>query len=162
MKRVVAVAVSFVLVLAVGSQVFGLSEDLREARIFFRKDFDKQTVERVERVLKHKDFKFQGGLVSYWEPHFGTTLVYNGDSKSLNAFVGELSRVPGMRVKVSFSKDLSKETRGFPKAGSWWVKYSHLTPDVLTVRVNLAASELDPEQLEFWSTLSGVETRTRD
>jgi hypothetical protein len=88
-------------------------------------------------------------LISYWEPAWSTTLVYGGNTKTLNDFLGELRQIPGFHVKVTLARDLSKETGSALQAGSWWVKYSHVTPDTLTVRVNLASAEINLEQLEL-------------
>src|SRR5439155_5374953 len=112
------------------------------------KGYDQQKAEQVLRVLRGEKLIFRGGLISYWSPDWSTTLVYGGDTKALNAFLMELSSLSGLRVKVSFSKDLDRESGSALRSGSWWVKYSHVTPDVLTVRINLAAAEIDPAQFE--------------
>jgi hypothetical protein len=130
---------------------WGLSREVRYPEIFFPKSFNQKTADQIHRVLRGDKLDFQGGLISYWEPQWSTTLVYGGDTRALKAFLAELSAVPGMHVKVSFSKDLSKETGSALRAGSWWVKYSHVTPNVVTVRINLAASGIDPSELELWS-----------
>ena len=121
---------------------FGLSEGLPEPKIGFPKEFDAKRAEQLEAVLRSDKYKYLGGLTSYWPPDWGTTLVYGGDGKSLEGFLAAMSGVKGMAVRVTFSPDLSKETGSALKAGSWWVVYSHATPDVITVRVNLSAEEL--------------------
>jgi hypothetical protein len=130
---------------------WALSEEVTHPKIFFPKPFDEKKAEQIHRALRGEKLGFQGGLISYWEPTWSTTLVYGGDTAALQTLLKDLSAVAGMRVKVSFSKDLSKETGSALRAGSWWVKYSHVTPDVLTVRINLAAKEIDPSQLELWA-----------
>jgi hypothetical protein len=133
------------------TSVFALSEELRQPKIFFRRGYDTNRTEKVTAVLTSKEFKYKTGLTSYWEPDFATTLVYEGDAKSLSEFVAALNRVPGMKVALTFSPDLSKEMGSALTAGSWWVKYRHTEPDTLTVRVNLAAEMLGKEKftLEF-------------
>jgi hypothetical protein len=126
-----------------------LSEQLHSPRIFFAKNYDPQKADVIAAVLKDPQFKFRDGLTSYWEPHFATTLAYDGDTKSLNTFLGNLSHIQGLHVLVTFSKDLAKETHSFPQAGSWWVEYRHTAPDTVTVRVNLASKEIDVEQLRL-------------
>jgi hypothetical protein len=126
-----------------------LSRELREPEVFWPKGFDEKTAHAVTAVLKDARFKFKSGLVSYWEPKFETTLAYDGDAGSLNAFVAALSKVNGVNVKVTFAKDLSKETHGYPPAGTWWVMYAHDAPNDVIVRVNLADPKLDIAKLEL-------------
>lgn len=133
------------------TQAVALSEKLSEPNIFLPKTYDQKKAERIAQVLHNKQFKFLDGLTSYWPPHFATTLVYEGDTTALKRFLDELARVPGIKVRVTFSKDLAKEAGTGHGVGSWWVMYSHATPDVLTVRVNMAAAGIHPEQLELWA-----------
>ncbi len=124
-----------------------LSEMLSSPKIHFPAKYDEERARKVETVLKSKALKFLGGLVSYWEPEWSTTLVYDGDAESLNGLLAELHQVPGLAVQVTFSPDLSKETGSALQAGSWWVTYSHTKPDTITVRVNLAAETLEGDGL---------------
>jgi hypothetical protein len=135
--------------LLVTRQTLALSETLHEPAIRFPAGVDAARARAVEAVLKDKHFKFVDGLVSHWEPDWATTLVYDGDTRSLDEFLRDLSRVKGMRVRVTFSRDLSKETGTGLKSGSWWVNYRATTPDTLTVRVNLAAAGIDVDKLEL-------------
>ena len=100
-------------------------------------------------VLRSDRFKYLGGLTSYWEPEWSTTLVYEGDGKALAAFLAALNEVKGMNVRLTFSADLSKETGSALQAGSWWVKYSHTMPNTITVRINLAAEALGRDRFEL-------------
>jgi hypothetical protein len=154
-KKALAVAVAFTALVSVVKPVFALSVALDHPEIFFPKQYDQRKAEQALQVLRSKKLIFRGGLISYWPPDWSTTLVYGGNTKALNAFLTELSGVPGLRVKVSFSRDLDKESGSALRSGSWWVKYSHVTPDVLTVRINLAAAEIVPDQLEMWSAPVG-------
>jgi hypothetical protein len=126
-----------------------LSESLPQPRIYFPKGFDTNRAERVHSVLRSDKFKYLDGLVSYWEPEWSTTLVYEGDSPTLTAFLSALSKIEGFDLRLTFSHDLSKETGSALSAGSWWVKYSHITPDTITVRVNLAADSLGRDKFEL-------------
>jgi hypothetical protein len=100
-------------------------------------------------VLRSKEFKYLNGLTSYWPPEWPTTLVYDGNAEKLHAFIAALNKVGGVTVRLTFSRDLSKETGSALSAGSWWVKYSHTTPDTITVRINLAAESLGRDQFEL-------------
>lgn len=126
---------------------WALSVALPTPDIRFPADFNPEKVKAIETVLCKKQFQYLGGLYSDWEPAFSSTLVYEGNTDSLLAMVHELGKVQGMHVKVTVSRDLSKETGSALRAGSWWVIYSHVTPDVLTVRVNLAAKDIDISKL---------------
>jgi hypothetical protein len=127
-----------------------LSEYLRSPKIFFPKAFDAKKGEEIVKVLSKKESRFLDGLVSYWQPQWSTTLAYGGDTSALNAQLADLSRVPGMRVKVTLAPDLAKEVGTGHQVGNWWVKYKHTAPDVLEVRINLASKELDFGKLELW------------
>ena len=89
-------------------------------------------------------------MISYWEPDWSTTLVFAGDGQALQQQLADLARVDGLRVKVTLSRDLSKETGSALQSGSWFVKYRHTAPDVLEVRVNLASEQIDLKKLELW------------
>jgi hypothetical protein len=99
--------------------------------------------------VQDKQFKFLAGGISYWEPDWSTTLVYGGDTKALNAFLHKLTQVRAVRVRVTFANDLAKEHKSAYPAGSWSVQYKHTAPDMLAVRINLAAEGIDPENLDL-------------
>lgn len=141
MKRHIAVTL-VAAALAATQFALGLSEDLPQPKIFFPKHYDTNRAEQVHSVLRSDRFKYLGGLTSYWEPKFSTTLVYDGDAQSLTAFLAALNEVKGITVRLTFSSDLSRETGTALRAGSWWLIYSHTLPDTLTVRLNLAAESL--------------------
>jgi hypothetical protein len=130
-------------------QSFGLSRSLPTPEIFFPKGYDTNRAQQVESVLHSRQFKYLGGLVSYWEPEFSSTLVYDGDGQALTAFLAALNEIHGITVRLTFSNDLTKETGSALRAGSWWVKCSHTMPDPLTVRINLAAAALGGEKFEL-------------
>jgi hypothetical protein len=126
-----------------------LSQELHDPRIFFPKSFDLQKAALINAALSDNDFKFKEGLTSYWQPKFATTLAYEGDTPALNALLARLAQIKGLKLAVTFSKDLSKETHGFPPSANWWVNYDHTAPNTLTIRVNLASKDIHPEELKL-------------
>jgi hypothetical protein len=138
------------LLLMAAGTALALSEELRSPRINFAKGYDARRVDAVQAVLTNKQYHYLDGLISYWPPEWSTMLVYAGDTKSLKSFLEELSQVKGMHVRVQFSKDLSKETGSALSAGSWFVKYRQTEADTITVRVNLAAKDIDLSEIELW------------
>jgi len=149
LRHHIACAIAAVAAAMTIQSAFGLSMSLPRPDIYFPKDYDTNRAQQVESVLGSDKFKYLGGLVSYWEPEFSTTLVYDGDARSLATFLAALNEVHGISVRLTFSNDLSKETGSALQAGSWWVKYSHTMPDTLTVRINLAAAALGGDKFEL-------------
>jgi hypothetical protein len=143
---------AFFVVLAttiVTHSVFALSLSLRQPQIFFPQGYDTNRAEQLHSVLRSDRFKYLDGMTSYWDPEWSTTLVYDGDSKTLTALIAALNEINGISVRLTFSNDLSKETGSALQAGSWWVKYSHTMPDTITVRINLAADSLGRDKFEM-------------
>lgn len=149
MKRILVLVFVSLVAMTTIHRAFGLSVSLPKPEIFFPKGCDTNRAEQIQAVLRAKDLKYLGGLTSYWEPEFSTTLVYDGDAGRLSAFLGALNQVTGLTVRLTFSEDLSKETGSALVAGSWWVKYSHTAPDTITVRINLAAETLGRSKFEL-------------
>ena len=158
MNRFRNLAALLVVVVVAGSAL-ALSVARPTPGIEFPKGYDRHTSDAVMAVLDDKQFHYLGGLTSYWPPAFGTTLVYDGDTKNLNRMIARLIRIDAIRVRVTFSKDLSKETGSALTAGSWWVKYSQETPSQITIRINLAAKQIDLSQLDLVLEPSGEEAR---
>ena len=148
MKRSITLTLVAVALTATIHCAFGLSLSLPQPDIFFPKGYDTNRAEQVLSVLRSDRFKYLGGLTSYWEPEWSTTLVYEGNGQALTTFLAALNEVKGMSVRLTFSADLSKETGSALPAGSWWVKYSHTMPDTITVRINLAAEALGRDRFE--------------
>lgn len=149
MRLVAPVLALLMLVLGVGLAL-ALSLQLHEPEINFPKGYNASRAQQIVAVLKQPEAKFRDGLISYWEPDWATTLVYGGDTKALQTQLAELGHIAGLRVKVTLSRDLSKETGSALQSGSWFVKYRHTKPDVLELRVNLASDQIDLKQLELW------------
>ena len=129
----------------------GMHMVLHQPTIFFPNGYDTNRANQVESVLGSSRFKFLAG--DAWDNDFGqspgTVLVYDGDARSLTAFLAALNEVKGISVRLTFSYDLSKETGSALPAGSWWVEYSQAKPDTVTVRVNLAAESLGRDKFEL-------------
>jgi hypothetical protein len=149
MKRIITLTLVAVAMSATINCAFCLSLRLPQPEIFFPKGYDTNRAGQVLSLLRSDRFKYLGGLTSYWEPEFSTTLVYDGDGKALKTFLAALNEVRGMSVRLTFSSDLSKETGSALQAGSWWVKYSHTMPDTITIRVNLAVEALGRDRFEL-------------
>ncbi|HWW02984.1 MAG TPA: hypothetical protein VNZ64_25005 [Candidatus Acidoferrum sp.] len=149
MKPNIALTLVAVAFAATGNCAFGLSLSLPQPEIFFPQGYDTNRANQVRSVLRADKFKYLGGLTSYWEPEWSTTLVYEGDGQALTTFLAALNEVKGMSVRLTFSSDLSKETGSALQAGSWWVRYSHTMPDTITVRINLAAQSLGGDKFEL-------------
>jgi hypothetical protein len=137
------------LLLAGLNSAFCLSVNLPQPQIYFPQGYDTDRAEHVNSLLRSDRFKYLCGLTSYWEPDFFTTLVYEGNDLALTKFLDELNKIEGISVRLTFSKDLSKETGSALQAGSWWVIYSHTKPDTITVRINLADESLGGEKFEL-------------
>jgi len=147
MNRIIFILV-FTAFAASTDRVLALSEELPAPRIFFPRGYSTNRAEQIQAVLRSTQFKYLGGMTSYWPPEWSTTLVYAGDQQGLNAFLENLNKISALTVRVTLSPNLSKETGSALPAGSWWVKYSHTAPDTITVRVNLAAESLGRDRFE--------------
>jgi hypothetical protein len=149
MKQICWIGLVLAAVIVGSYRASALSEELPRPKIFFPKGYDTNRAEAIHSVLKSDCFKYLDGMTSYWPPAWATTLVYEGDADSLSGFIAALNRIKDITVQLTFASDLSKETGSALRAGSWWVKYSHTNPDVITVRVNLAAETLGREKFEL-------------
>jgi hypothetical protein len=149
MRQKLSMAIMALVCAATIPCAFGLSRDLPRPEIYFPKNYDMSRAEQVHAVLRSDQFKYRGGLVSYWEPQWSTTLVFDGNARSLSSFLEQLNAIRGMQVQLTFSPDLSKETGSALVAGSWWVKYSHTAPNTITVRINLAAETLGGDRFKL-------------
>jgi hypothetical protein len=149
LRRTFLASTALVAVAATTRKARALTEELHHARINFPKDYSPRAADAVHKVLRDDTFKFVNGSISYWPPEWSTTLVYDGNTRLLNAFLDDLRRIQGIRVRVSFSKDLDKEGGTLHRGASWWVKYKQTMPETIVVRVNLAAQAIDPEKLDL-------------
>ena len=101
-------------------------------------------------MLSDKRLRYIDGLYSHWPPAWSSTLVYGGDTQGLNTMLAGLRRVPGVKVRVTFARDLAREAGTGHSAGNWWVMYAQNQPDVVSVRINLASKAIDLEKMELW------------
>ncbi len=147
---------------------------LQSPSIDFKIDADKTLTAALQAVVKDKQFTFYGGgwYMGWGKEHDGTTLIYQGDTKALEAFLNSLSRVKGLEVKIGLSSDLAKDVSpnwwkdagiaeasrhiegGKPVASpvpSWSLSHSKEVTGRVEVRINLAAKDLKLERLlEKW------------
>jgi hypothetical protein len=149
MKRLIVFTVVSAALSLMPFRAMALSESLREPSIFFPKGFDTNRSAKVLAVLRStNNVAYLGGLTSYWEPKFETTLVYQGEPSQLRAMIAGLDGIEGMRVHITYSENLSRETGSALQAGSWWVTYSHTMPNTISIRVNRAAKGFDNQAFE--------------
>jgi hypothetical protein len=142
----IAVALAAAVQFALGLTLTGIGPV-----IHFPDGYDTNRAEQVNAVLQLDKFKYLGGMdeLDDWVGADVWTLVYGGDAQSLTAFLAALNEVKGISVRLTFSRDLSKETRSALPAGSWWVEYSQAKPDTVSVRINLAAESLGRDKFEL-------------
>jgi hypothetical protein len=140
----------WVVLLLLPARAWALSEGHPRPAIFFAKGGDTNRQELILSVLRADGLKYLSGLTSYWEPDFGTTLVYDSDAEVLESVLAKLSAIEGLTLKISFSRDLAKETGSVLSAGTWWVKYRHTEPNTIEIRLNTAAEDFHLERLRLW------------
>ena len=114
--------------------------------IEFPKDYDPQKAEAIRRVIRDERFNFVGGNVSYWPPDWGTRLSYEGDATSLNLFLAELRKLPGISLRLIPYQGRDDERR---RDSSWQLDFSHARPDQLTIYLNLKSTKIDFYQLKL-------------
>ena len=149
MKRILAFVFVIIGTAVTLPHASALSEALREPSIFFPKGYDTNRAQKIVAVLRvTNDLQYLGGLTSYWEPKFSTTLVYAGSPNSLRSLIRALDGIDSVRVHVTYSDNLSKETGSALQAGSWWVVYSHTLPNTIEIRVNRAAQGFQTASFE--------------
>ncbi|HEX4796350.1 MAG TPA: hypothetical protein VH370_21355, partial [Humisphaera sp.] len=78
-----------------GGISLALSVALPTPEIRFPAGFDTNRAQKIHAVLQDKQFKYVDGLYSHWPPAWSTTLVYDGDAKSLSAMADRLARIDG-------------------------------------------------------------------
>lgn len=112
--------------------------------IEFPKAYDPTKAEAIRKFVRDERFHFVDGLVSYWPPDWGTRLSYEGDAESLNLFLSELRKVPGIGMRLNLYKGRNDERR---RDTSWQLDFSHARPDQLTVYLNLNSPKIDFRKL---------------
>jgi hypothetical protein len=147
MKRILTFSLITLAIVVILHRALALSVGHQHPEIFFPTNHDTNEAAQIHAALRDEKLKYLNGLTSYWEPEWSTTLVYGGDAEALNGLLANLNQIEGLSVRLTFSKDLSKETGTALSAGSWWVQYSHTQRDTITVRINLAAEALGTDKL---------------
>ena len=125
--------------------VFALSTPIGRD-INFPNDYDPQKARAIRAVIQDTRFKFTGGIVSYWEPDFGTRLSFEGGAESLNDFLAALRRLPGIGLRVILYRGRNDELR---RDGPWQLDFSQARPNQLAVYVNLNALEMDFDKVKL-------------
>lgn len=108
--------------------------------INFPKDYDLRKAAAIRKVIQDERFKFVGGIVSHWEPDFGTRLSFEGDASSLNRFMAALRELPGIGLRVVLYRGRNDELR---RDSPWQLDFSQARPNQITVYLNLNTAELD-------------------
>jgi hypothetical protein len=89
-----------VVLLVCAAPVFALAGTLDSPGVAFSGDYPKDAHDQVMSALTRKDCKFLGGEFVNWF----TTLRYQGETKALNLFLGDLVKCPATAVHVGFKK----------------------------------------------------------
>jgi hypothetical protein len=108
--------------------------------IEFPKGYDTNMATAIRRVIQDEQFKFVGGLVSYWPPDWGTRLSFEGDAESLNSFLTKVRAIKGIGMRLILYKGRDDEAR---RDSDWQLDFSHARPNQLTIYLNLNARHLD-------------------
>jgi hypothetical protein len=129
----------------IAPSVFALSTPIGRD-IYFPKDYDPRKAKAIRAVIQDERFDFVGGIVSHWEPDFGTRLSFKGDTKSLNDFFAALRKLPGIGLRVVLYRGRDDELR---RDSEWQLDFSQARPDQLTVYLNLNGAGLDLEKVQL-------------
>jgi hypothetical protein len=114
--------------------------------ISFPKDYDTNKAAEIRRVIQDEEFKFVGGLVSYWPPDWGTRLSYEGDADSLNKFLTRVRQLKGIGLRIILYKGRDDEAR---RDSDWQLDFSQARPNQLTIYLNLNAKNLDFDEINL-------------
>ncbi len=114
--------------------------------INFPKGYDPKKAEAIRKVIRDERFKFVAGIVSYWEPDFGTRLSFAGDAGSLNEFFTSLRALPGIGLHLVLYHGRNDELR---RDSAWQLDFSQARPNQLTVYLNLNAPGLDFDKINL-------------
>jgi hypothetical protein len=145
MKTKIIVPIATALLPIIATSAFALSTPIGRD-IYFPKDYDPQKAKAIRAVIQDERFDFVGGLVSHWEPDYGTRLSFKGDAKSLNDFFAALRTLPGIGLRVVLYRGRDDELR---RDSDWQLDFSQARPDQLTVYLNLNAAGLDFEKVQL-------------
>src|SRR5581483_3113271 len=126
-------------------KIFALSVPIgRDIR--FPQDFDPQKAGQILKVIKDERFKFVDGIVSEWEPDYGTRLSFEGDAQSLNEFVAASRNIKGIGLGVVLYRGRNEELR---RDSPWQLHFSQAHPDRLMLYLNVSATMLDLSKVKL-------------
>jgi hypothetical protein len=128
-----------------GARVSALSMPIGRD-VNFPKDYDPAKAKAIRAVIQDEHFKFVGGLVSYWEPDFGTRLSFEGDAGSLNEFMRALRRLPEIGLRVILYKGRNDELR---RDSPFQFDFSQAHPNQVGVYINLNSPAIDFDKVEL-------------
>ena len=112
----------------------------------FPKDFDPARAAAIRAVIGDERFKFLGGLVSLWDPDYGTRLSFTGQAASLNEFIAALRKLPGMALRVVLYRGRDDEGR---RDSAWQLDFSQARPAELTIYLNVNAKDFDFDKVQL-------------
>jgi hypothetical protein len=112
--------------------------------IQFPKGYDETKAAAIRKVIQNPRYEFVGGIVSMWEPDYGTRLSFEGDASKLSEFFGELRRLPGISTKLILYRGRNDELR---RDSAWQLDFSQAHPDQLTVYLNLNSKQIEFDKL---------------
>lgn len=120
--------------------------------IEFPKNYDTNLANEIRRVIQDEQFKFVGGIVSYWPPDWGTRLSFEGNADSLNAFVRRLRELKGIGLRIVLYHGRDDDRR---RDSDWQLDFSHARPKELSIYLNLNATnlEFDKIKLPVWTAV---------
>ncbi len=134
-RLVAVIALSAVAIsVATARFAFALAGKLTRPSIGFVASYPDDARKKVLTALQRKDCKFLGG--SFVNEH--SYLRYAGDAGSLNLFIGDLVKCPGVTVTVRFKKLDDK--------CDWFVSHD-ADANSFQIQVNLNANRINLEKL---------------
>ena len=114
--------------------------------INFPKNYDAKKAEALRKVIRDEQFKFVGGIVSYWPPDWGTRLSFEGDAAALNEFFAALQRLEGFSLRLILYSGRNDELR---RDSSWQLDFSQARPDQVTIYLNLNSKNIDFDKIKL-------------
>jgi hypothetical protein len=118
--------------------------------IQFPKDYTPQKAAAIRSVIQNERFQFVDGVVSLWEPDFGTRLSFQGNAEDLNQFLTDLRSLNGIGLKVILYHGRDDESR---RDSPWQLDFSQARPDQVAVYINVNSTNLDLARIQLpeWS-----------
>ena len=114
--------------------------------IHFPKNYDARKADALRQVIRQEKYKFLDGLVSHWEPDFGTRLSFDGDAASLSDFLGDLRRLKDFSLQLVLYRGKDEDRR---RDSAWQLAYSQARPNQVTVYLNVNSPRLEFSKIKF-------------